>query len=91
MTEGDPACSDVLAVQRPREYSLLLRDFSFSQDEPRHSVTPGGELHIEGQDPLPVPLKVEASDGIRRPLGIDLIRSGSLLQHFDGEAPFHTT
>jgi hypothetical protein len=81
----------MFAVQRPPEYSLLLRDFSLSQGEPRHAALSGDELRIEGQEPLLLHLKVEASDGSRRPLRIDLIRSGTLLQRFNGETPFRTT
>ena len=81
----------MFAVQRPPEYSLLLRDFSLSQGESRHSTISGDELRIEGQDPLLVRLKVETSDGSHRPLHLDLIRSGTLIQHFEGETPFQTT
>jgi hypothetical protein len=81
----------MFAVQRPPEYSLLLRDFSLSQGESRHAAISGDELRIEGQDPLLVRLKVETSDGSRRPLRLDLIRSGTLIRRFDGETPFQTT
>lgn len=80
----------MFAVQRPPEYSLLLRDFSLSQDKSGRSAISGDELRLEGQDPLLVRIKVEATDGSRRPLRLDLIRSGSLIQHFDGETPFQT-
>ena len=80
----------MFAVQRPPEYSLLLRDFSLSQGESRHSAMSGDELRLEGQDPLLVHIKLEASDGSHRPLRIDLIRSGTLIQRFNGETPFQT-
>ncbi len=81
----------MFAVERPPAYSLLLRDFSLSQGGPGRSAISGGELRIEGQEPLLLHLNVEASDGSRRPLRIDLIRSGTLIQRFDGETPFRTT
>jgi hypothetical protein len=80
----------MFAVERPREYSLLLRDFALSQGESSRSAISGEELRIAGQDPLVVRIKVEASDGSRRPLRIDLIRSGALIRHFEGETPFQT-
>ena len=81
----------MFAVERPREYSLLLRDFSLSQGDPHHPTISGGELRIEGQDPILVRLSVETSDASRRPLRIELIRSGTLIRRFDGETPFQTT
>ncbi len=81
----------MFAVERPREYSLLLRDFSLSQGDPHHLAISGGELRIEGHDPILVRLSVETSDASRRPLRIELIRSGTLIQRFDGETPFQTT
>lgn len=80
----------MFAVQRPHEYSLLLRDFSLSQGESSRSAMSGDELRLEGQGPLLVHIKVEASDGSRRPLRIDLIRSGTLIQRFEGETPLQT-
>lgn len=80
----------MFAVQRPPGYSLLLRDFSLSQGESSRSAISGDELPLEGQDPLLVHIKVEASDGSRRPLRIDLIRSGTVIQQLDGETPFQT-
>ena len=80
----------MFAVERPPEYSLLLRNFSLSQGESSHSAMSGEELRIDGQSPILVGIKVEASDGSRRPLRIDLIRSGILIQHFEGETPFQT-
>lgn len=76
------------AVERPREYSLLLRDFALSQGTSRHTAISGDELRVEGHDPLLVQITVEATDGARRPLRLDLIRSGALIQHVEGETPF---
>lgn len=78
----------MFAVQRPHDYTLLLRDFSLSQEGGKRAAISGEELRIAGQDPLLVRIKVEASDGSHRPLRIDLIRSGALIRHFEGETPF---
>jgi hypothetical protein len=80
----------MFAVERPHDYTLLLRDFSLSQEGEGRTAISGEELRIAGHDPLLVRIKVEASDGSRRPLRIDLIRSGALIRNFEGETPFQT-
>lgn len=76
------------AVNPLPDYSLVLEDFSVSQEGGMGWTPMGGELEADGRGALLIRLRISASDGRAVPFTVRLIHSGRLLMAFEGTTPF---
>lgn len=71
--------------------SLVLEEFSISQEPDQRPVPMGGEVRASGTGPLRLRLRVAASDGREVPVAMRLIRSGAVIAVLRGNTPYERT
>lgn len=76
------------AVKPLPNYSLVLEDFSMSQEGGTGRTGMGAELEADGRKPLLISLRVSASNGGEVPFTLRLIHSGAVLSVLEGRTPF---
>jgi hypothetical protein len=79
------------ALRAPRDSHLVLEEFRLGQEGARGQATLGDELESDGHTPLVLTLRVTASDGRAELFTARLIRSGKVLDVFQGRTPFERT
>lgn len=76
------------ALERRKDYALVLNEFSLMSEETGQAAISGETLEAPANAPLRVRVEVSATDGQRRPVTVHIIRSGRVLSATTETAPF---
>jgi hypothetical protein len=76
------------ALERRKDYGLVLKEFSLTSEETGQSQISGETLEAPANTPFRVRVEVSATDGQRRPVPVQVIRSGLVLSSTTETTPF---
>lgn len=76
------------ALERRKDYGLVLNEFSLTSEETGQSLISGETLEAPANAPFRVRVVVSSSDGQRRPVLVQVIRSGLVLSSTTETTPF---
>jgi hypothetical protein len=76
------------ALERRKDYGLVLNEFSVTSEETGQSVISGETLEAPANAPFRVRVEVSSTDGQRRPVLAQVIRSGLVLSSTTETTPF---
>ncbi|MDO8546439.1 MAG: hypothetical protein Q7R68_03675, partial [Nitrospirales bacterium] len=76
------------ALERRKDYGLVLKEFSLTSEETGQSLISGETLEAPANTPFRVRVEVSATDGQRRPVPVQVIRSGLVLSSTTETTPF---
>lgn len=76
------------SVRPIRDHRLVLEDFSIGQEGGSIWIPMGGELEASGESPLAIRLRIGERDGRAVDFALRVIRSGRLIDVFQGRTPF---
>lgn len=76
------------AIERRKDYGLVLNEFSVTSEETGQSAISGETLEALANAPLRVRVEVSSTDGQRRPVLAQVIRSGLVLSSTTETTPF---
>ena len=76
------------ARERRKDYGLVLKEFSLMSEETGQSAISGETLEAPANAPFRVRVEVSTTDGQRRPVPVQVIRSGLVLSSTIETTPF---
>ena len=76
------------ALERRKDYGLALNEFSLTSEETGRSAVSGETLEASENGPIRVRIEVSATDGQRRPVPLQVIRSGRVMRATTETTPF---
>lgn len=75
------------ALTSTLDYHLVLDDFSIRGEGTETGTPMGGELRVDGQEPLLLAVRLSADDGREVPVTARLVRSGRVVAELAGTTP----
>ncbi len=76
------------ALERRKDYGLVLKEFSLTSEETGQSLISGETLEAPANAPFRVRVEVSSTDGQRRSVSVQVIRSGLVLSSTTETTPF---
>lgn len=76
------------AIERRKDYGLVLNEFSVTSEETGQSAISGETLEAPANAPFRVRVEVSSTDGQRRPVLVQVIRSGLVMSSTTEITPF---